>query len=206
MMKEKVNHLFYTLTHPLDGFYEIRHRDKGSVPLALVILLIVSIAFCIDKRYASFTVNLTDVRNVKSLLYIGSMILLFFLFCIGNWAVTCLTNGEGRMKDIIIATGYGLLPIPLLFIPGTIISHFLAGDEKVFYTLFITIGIVWALIMVICGNMTVHNYTVTQEILTLILTIAAMIIMLFIMLLFYSIFGQLVEFIKSLYTEIIYRV
>jgi hypothetical protein len=205
-MKEKVNHLFYTLTHPLDGFYEIRHRDKGSVPLALVILLIVSIAFCIDKRYASFTVNLTDVRNVKSLLYIGSMILLFFLFCIGNWAVTCLTNGEGRMKDIIIATGYGLLPIPLLFIPGTIISHFLAGDEKVFYTLFITIGIVWALIMVICGNMTVHNYTVTQEILTLILTIAAMIIMLFIMLLFYSIFGQLVEFIKSLYTEIIYRV
>lgn len=206
MMKEKVNHLFYTLTHPLDGFYEIRHRDKGSIPLALVILLIVSIAFCIDKRYASFTVNLTDVRNVKSLLYIGSMILLFFLFCIGNWAVTCLTNGEGRMKDIIIATGYGLLPIPLLFIPGTIISHFLAGDEKVFYTLFITIGIVWALIMVICGNMTVHNYTVTQEILTLILTIAAMIIMLFIMLLFYSIFGQLVEFIKSLYTEIIYRV
>ena len=195
MMKEKVNHLFYTLTHPLDGFYEIRHRDKGSIPLALVILLIVSIAFCIDKRYASFTVNLTDVRNVKSLLYIGSMILLFFLFCIGNWAVTCLTNGEGRMKDIIIATGYGLLPIPLLFIPGTIISHFLAGDEKVFYTLFITIGIVWALIMVICGNMTVHNYTVTQEILTLILTIAAMIIMLFIMLLFYSIFGQLVEFI-----------
>ena len=206
MMKEKVNHLFYTLTHPLDGFYEIRHRDKGSIPLALVILLIVSIAFCIDKRYASFTVNLTDVRNVKSLLYIGSMILLFFLFCIGNWAVTCLTNGEGRMKDIIIATGYGLLPIPLLFIPGTIISHFLAGVEKVFYTLFITIGIVWALIMVICGNMTVHNYTVTQEILTLILTIAAMIIMLFIMLLFYSIFGQLVEFIKSLYTEIIYRV
>jgi hypothetical protein len=205
-MKEKIDHLFYTLTHPLDGYYEIRHREKGSVPLALVILLLVSIAFCIDKRYASFTVNLTDVRNVKSLLYIGSMILLFFLFCIGNWAVTCLTNGEGRMKDIIIATGYGLLPIPLLFIPGTIISHFLAGDEKVFYTLFITIGIVWALIMVICGNMTVHNYTVTQEILTLILTIAAMIIMLFIMLLFYSIFGQLVEFIKSLYTEIIYRV
>lgn len=206
MMKEKINHLFYTLTHPLDGFYEIRHRDKGSIPVALVVLLIVSIAFCIDKRYASFTVNLTDVRNVKSLLYIGSMILLFFLFCIGNWAVTCLTNGEGRMKDIIIATGYGLLPIPLLFIPGTIISHFLAGDEKVFYSLFITIGIVWALIMVICGNMTVHNYTVTQEIVTLILTVVAMIIMLFIMLLFYSIFGQLVEFIKSLYTEIIYRI
>lgn len=205
MMKEKINHLFYTLTHPLDGYYEIRHRDKGSVPVALVILLIVGIAFCVDKRYASFTVNITDVRNVKSMLYIGSVILLFFLFCIGNWAVTCLTNGEGRMKDIIIATGYGLLPIPMLFIPGTIISHFLAGDEKVFYNIFIYAGVVWALIMVIMGNMVVHNYTVTQEILTLIFTIVAMIIMLFIMLLFYSIFGQIVEFIKSLYTEIIYR-
>ena len=205
MTKEKLNHLFYTMTHPLDGYYEIRHREKGSIPLALVILLITSIAFCIDKRYASFTVNLTDVRNVKSLLYIGSMILLYFLFCIGNWAVTCLTNGEGRMKDIMIATGYGLTPIPLLFIPGTIISHFLAGDEKVFYSLFITIAIIWAAIMIICGNMIIHNYTVSQEILTLILTVLAMIIMLFIMLLFYSIFGQMVEFVKSIYTEIIYR-
>ena len=205
MMKEKIDHLFYTMTHPLDGYYEIRHRDKGSIPLALVILLLVSIAFCIDKRYASFTVNITDVRNVKSLLYIGAMILLFFLFCIGNWSVTCLTNGEGRMKDIIIATGYGLLPIPLFFVPGTIISHFLAGDEKVFYSLFIYIGIVWAVIMVVCGNMTIHNYTVTQEILTLIFTIVAMVIMLFIMLLFYSIFGEMVEFVKSIYTEIIYR-
>ena len=206
MMKEKFNHLMYTMTHPLDGYYEIRHREKGSIPLALIVLLLASIAFCIDKRYASFTVNLTDVRNVQSLLYIGSMILLYFLFCIGNWAVTCLTNGEGRMKDIMIATGYGLLPIPLLFIPGTIISHFLAGDEKVFYSLFITIGVVWALIMVICGNMVIHNYTVGQEILTLVLTICAMIIILFIMLLFYSIFGQIVGFVKSLYTEIIYRV
>ncbi len=205
MMKEKVNHLFYTMAHPLDGYYEIRHRDKGSVLLALGILLLAGIAFCIDKRYASFTVNVTDVRNVKSLLYIGSMILLFFLFCIGNWAVTCLTNGEGRMKDIIIATGYGLFPIPLLFIPGTIISHFLAGDEKVFYSLFINLAIIWAAIMIICGNMTIHNYTVTQEIITLVLTVVAMIIMLFIMLLFYSIFGQIAEFVKSLYTEIIYR-
>ena len=153
MIKEKIDYMFYTLTHPLDGYYEIRHRDRGSVPLALVILLLASIAFCIDKRYASFTVNLTDIRNVKSLLYIGAMILLYFLFCIGNWAVTCLTNGEGRMKDILIATGYGLFPIPLLFIPATIISHFLAGDEKVFYTLFIGIGVAWALIMIIMGNM-----------------------------------------------------
>ena len=206
MMKEKLNHLLYTMTHPLDGYYEIRHRDKGSISLALVILLLTSIAFCIDKRYASFTVNVTDIRNVKSLLYIGAMILLFFLFCIGNWAVTCITNGEGRMKDIVIATGYGLVPIPLLFIPGTVISHFLAGDEKVFYSLFIYLAIVWAAIMVICGNMIIHNYTVGQELKTLVLTVIAMIIMLFIMLLFYSIFGQMVGFLKSLYTEIIYRI
>lgn len=206
MTKEKLNHLFYTMTHPLDGYYEIRHRDKGSIALALVILLITSIAFCIDKRYASFTVNATDIRSVKSLLYIGSMVLLFFLFCIGNWAVTCLTNGEGRIKDIIIATGYGLLPIPLLFIPATLLSHFLAGDEKVFYTLLVSVATVWAAIMIICGNMVIHNYTVTQEIKTLCLTVIAMVIMLFIMLLFYSIFGQIVEFVKSIYTEIIYRV
>jgi len=112
MIKEKIHFLFYMLTHPIDAFYEIRHREKGSVALAVIVVFFAGVAFCLDKRYASFVVNATDTLEVKSLLYISAMFLLFFLFCIGNWAVTCLTDGEGRMKDIVTATGYALLPLP----------------------------------------------------------------------------------------------
>ena len=30
MIKEKTKFLFYTLTHPVDAFYEIRHREKTT--------------------------------------------------------------------------------------------------------------------------------------------------------------------------------
>ncbi len=205
MSKEKIRFLFYTLTHPMDGFYEIRHRGKGNVLLSLLVVLTAAIAFCMDKRYSGFVVNTADPLEVKSILYISAMFLLFFLFCIGNWAVTCLTDGEGRMKDIITATGYGLLPLPLFYFPAILVSQVIAKDESVFYSLLIGIGVVWAVIMVIIGNMIIHNYTAVKELKTLILTIAAMIIILFILLLFYSIFRQIVEFVKSIYTELIYR-
>lgn len=205
MIKEKIQFLFYMLTHPVDAFYEVRHREKGSVPLALLVVFLAGVAFCLDKRYSSFVVNTADTREVKSVMYISAMFLLFFLFCIGNWAVTCLTDGEGRMKDIVTATGYALLPLPLFYLPATLISQVIAGDEAVFYSLLIGIAIVWALILIVMGNMIIHNYTVVKELKTLVLTIVAMIIILFILLLFYSIFRQIVEFVKSLYTELIYR-
>lgn len=206
MIKEKIKFLFYMLTHPVDAFYEIRHRDKGSMGLALVVVFLAGVAFCLDKRYSSFVVNATDTREVKSVMYISAMFLLFFLFCIGNWAVTCLTDGEGRIKDIITATGYALLPLPLFYIPAMLISQVIAGDESVFYSLLIGIGIVWAAMLIVMGNMVIHNYTIVKELKTLVLTIVAMVIILFILLLFYSIFRQIVEFVNSLYTELIYRV
>lgn len=206
MNKEKLKFLFYTLTHPMDGFYEIRHRNAGSWQLALVVVLISGIAFCVNKRYASFVVNLTDIRHVESLLYICAMVLLYFLFCVGNWSVTCLMDGEGRMSDILTATGYGLLPIPLFFFPATVISQVVAADEEIFYNLLIYIAVIWAVFLVISGNMIIHNYTLTKEIKTLVLTLAAMFIILFIVLLFYSIFSQIVRFVNSIYTELIYRV
>lgn len=205
MIKEKINFLFYMLTHPVDAFYEIRHREKGSMALALIVVFLAGVAFCMDKRYASFVVNATDTLEVKSPLYILAMFLLFFLFCVGNWAVTCLTDGEGRMKDIVTATGYALLPLPLFFIPATLISQVIAGDEAVFYTLLIGISVAWAALLVVMGNMIIHNYTIVKELKTLVLTIVAMVIILFILLLFYSIFRQITEFAKSLYTELIYR-
>lgn len=206
MKKEDIKFLFYTLTHPIDGFYEIRHHGKGSIKLALLTAFLCGAAYCINRRYASFVVNTADPLEVNSVLIILSMFALFFLFCIGNWSVTCLMNGEGRMQDIIIVSGYSLLPIPLLFIPATLFSQFVAADEQVFYYLIINVAVIWGALLLICSNMVIHNFSLTKELETLILTVVAMFIILFIILLFYSLFQQIVVFIQSIYTELIFRV
>ena len=44
--KEKWQQLFYTVSHPSDGFYWIRHGEKGSVAIAI---LMVSSSVCASR-------------------------------------------------------------------------------------------------------------------------------------------------------------
>ena len=48
LSKDKWSYAFYTVSHPVDGFYEIRHRDRGSVPVAIILVIIFSICFSIS--------------------------------------------------------------------------------------------------------------------------------------------------------------
>ena len=131
--------------------------------------------------------------------------MLFLLICVGNWSITCLMNGEGRFKDIIIAVGYGLTPATIGIVLSTLLSQVIAGDEAAFYTLVMAIGIAYAVILVLIGIMQIHNYSVGKTLWTLILTFLAVLIIIFLLLLVYSLIGQMVTFIKSIYLEIVFR-
>ena len=121
--KEKWSYFGYTLTHPMDGFYWIRHKEYGSVPIAILMVILFSISFSLNRLYASFVVNETDPRSVNSLTELAGVLALFLLVCVGNWSITCLMDGEGRFKDIIIAVGYGITPATVGYVLATLLSR-----------------------------------------------------------------------------------
>lgn len=203
--KAKVKYMFYTLTHPMDGFYEIRHRERGSVPLAIVSVMLFSLVFSMNKMVASFIVNDTDPRTVDSLDNLGGVLLLYLLFCVGNWSITCLLNGEGRLKDIATALGYSLVPMTLCYLLATFVSQFVAQNEEGFYTIIITVGTAWTVLLAMSGIMIVHNYSLAKTMLTLVLTIIAMLIIVFIVMMLSDLVNQVYGFIYSVYTEILFR-
>ena len=203
--KEKWSYLFYTLTHPVDGYYWIRHEERGSVPLAFLMVFLFSASFSANRLLASFVVNDLDPRSVDSLYELLGVLAFYILLCVSNWSITCLMNGEGRMKDILIAVGYGTMPITIGLVLTTIISQFLADEEQAFYSIILGVCIAWGVIMMIIGIMQVHNFTVGKTLGTLILTFRAMLIIVFLMLLLSNLLGKVYNFIRSVYTEIIFR-
>ena len=205
MLKEKVKYAFYTITHPSNGFYEIRHRQKGSVPLAILFVFLFAVCFSANRQYAGFVVNFVSPMEVNSLTEMITVFVLFILFCVGNWSVTCLMNGEGRFKDIVTMTGYSMLPMILTQIPAIIISNFVVQDEEAYYYLILYFGIAWFVLLVITGVMTIHNYTFGKTLITLICTFVAMFIIIFIALLLYSLLTQVIAFVQSVYNEIVLR-
>ncbi len=203
--KEKWKYMLYTISHPMDGYYWIRHGDKGSVPLAVLMVIIFSACFSANRLLASFVVNDIDPRTVDSYFELMGVLAFYVLICISNWSVTCLMNGEGRMKDILIAVGYGTVPISVVLAAGTIVSWMIADDEQPFYILLITFGIVFGIIMILIGIMQVHNYTLGKTIGTLLITFVAMLIIIFLFLLLSNLLGLVLTFFRSIYTEIIFR-
>ena len=203
---ERLQYALYTMVHPGDGFYEIRHRGKGSVPLAFAFVILFSISFSINKRYANFIVNSYNTLETNSLLDLVAILAFFVLFCVSNWSITCLMEGEGRMRDIVTSVGYSTLPLLFALIPMTLFSYAIAADEEAFYYVVLGAAILWFVLLVLVGIMTIHNFTLGKTLITLFLTFVAMIIIIFICVLLVTVLQQLFLFFKSIYMELIFSV
>ncbi len=202
---EKWKYAMYTVSHPMDAYYEIRHRDRGSVPVAIILVILFSLSFSINRMSASFVVNDVDPLEVNALTELVAVLLLYLLLCVGNWSITCLMEGEGRLKDIAIAIGYAMTPMIVCFNIGTILSQFVALEEGAFYWIIIALGVAYSLIMMLMGIMEVHNYTLAKTLITIFLTFVAMFIIIFVVLLFVDLINQVYSFFYSIYQELIYR-
>ena len=204
--KQKWSYLFYTISHPMDGYYWIRHREYGSVPLAILMVILFSFSFTANRLLASFVVNDLDPRGIDMLYELMGVLAFYLLLCVSNWSVTCLMNGEGRLKDIAVAIGYGTVTMTFVMILSTIISQLIADEEQAFYGILIGVGIAYGVIMMLIGIMQVHNYTLGKTLLTLLITIIAALIIVFLLLLLSNLLGLVYNFFHSIYTELIFRV
>lgn len=203
--KDKWLYALHTVSHPADGYYWIRHKERGSVPIAVLLVMLFSISFSINRISASFIVNDIDPLSVNTITELIAVLLLYFLFCVGNWSITCLMGGEGRLKDIAIAIGYAMIPLIICFNIGTLFSQFVAQNEEAFYWMIIAIGIAYAIFMALIGIMEVHNYSIGKTLLVILLTFVAMFIIIFIVLLFVDLINQVYSFFYSIYQELIFR-
>jgi hypothetical protein len=195
----------YILGRPFAGFHAMKFEGRGTLKIALLNFLLLCISDAFASQYASILVNDRHPNTVNSIygtmMFTGALL----LFCVANWSVTSLTNGEGRFKDIIMAVCYAMTPLILTIIPAAILSNFLAGDETGIYYLILTVGVVYFVMLVFIGLITVHNYGAIKALLTVLLTFVAILIIVFLITLLFTLWQQLFGFGYSVYTELIFR-
>ena len=56
-MKEKVKFAFHILTHPFDGFYDMKREKKGSLAMALLLFLLTIVTQILSKQMMAFLFN-----------------------------------------------------------------------------------------------------------------------------------------------------
>jgi len=196
---------FYCMTHPLDGYWDLTHEKRGSMAVANTILILTLVARITSLQFTSFIFNQVYWPEVNIFMYLGSILFPLALWVVGNWALTTLFDGKARLPQIYMATCYAMLPYPLFQFPLIIFSNVVTVNEAEFYGVINTVVLVFCAIYIVVAMMQIHEYTMSKTILFTFFSIFAMLVIVFILLLFFSMISQGIAYFVSIVREILFR-
>jgi len=201
-----LKYLKYTMFHPVNGMYRIKWDNRGSIGIGVAIMslfFIVNVFEAVLKGFIYNTQN-TDRISVPSIfaVSIGGILLWF----ISNWAISSLMFTEGKLAHIFVLTCYSLMPYCVMALVYIFLSNFFTMDLLPFLTMIRVAGIAWSAIVLFFGTYQIHQLTVGKVLVNLLLTVFGVLIMLFVMLLGYSLLQQMYIFVYTLFSEVMFRV
>lgn len=195
----------YCMSHPLDGFWDLTHEKRGTYAAANTILILTLMVRIMRLRYTSFLFVQVYWEDLNIFLYLASILFPLALWVVGNWALTTLFDGKGRLGQVYMATCYGLAPYPLFGFPMMIFSNFVTVEEGAFYSVLSVFSLIYAAILVVVAMGQIHEYSASKNIIFTVATLFAMLVMIFILMIFFSMISQGVAYFISLGKEMLFR-
>jgi tetratricopeptide (TPR) repeat protein len=194
--------MFRFIKQPADSFYYIKKGYRGSLLAAGLIYAWVIIVRILSLYVTGFVFNpfttLSHIRIENEALNVVVMILIWNA---ANYLVSTISDGEGKVRDVIIGTAYSLFPYALFILPIAIISNVLTYNEAFLYTFSMDIVFFWTGLMLFIMVKEVHNYSFTETVRNVLITIFTMGLFLLTGYILYVLFSQLFDFITAIIQE-----
>ena len=201
---EELVYAFHLCFHPFDGFWDLKHEKRGSLRAGLTIMGLTILAFYYQSVGQGYIFNPYDVSSTI-LVQIISVAVPVLLWTTANWCLTTLFDGEGSFKDVLMAVCYSLAPLPPMLIISTLLSNVLTLEEGAIATMLVVLGAIWTFFLIFFGMLVTHDYTLGKNIITTLGTILCMAVIIFVIVLFASLLGKMVQFISAIVSEVSYR-
>jgi hypothetical protein len=124
---------------------------------------------------------------------------------VASWCLTCLFDGEGKLVDIVRATGYSLLPYMIIQLIMIFLSNYFIIREEVFYDMLGRISVFWMMALIVMSVMITHQYSVLKTIVVSIFSVASLIALAYLIVLFFFLLQQVVNFVAVYWSEMSIR-
>lgn len=197
---------FYTIFHPVNGFDQVKWEKKGSPLFCCVILLAFFLTAVFDQVLTGFIFNTynPDTISVPSILLITTGG--FGIVYVANWSVSSLMFTEGENRDIFICLCYTLVPYVICELIYIFCTNFANTELTAFLNAIRIVGFLWSGAVLLFGMSYVHQVSFGGLIGNLLLTVFGILIILFLLLLGYSLVQQIYTFFYTIYNEIVFRI
>ena len=195
--------MFRFIKLPADSFYYIKKDLRGSLRFALLIYVWVIVVRVLTLYVTGFTFNpytsLSDIRVENEIVY---TVLLFFLWNAANYLVSTISDGEGRIRDVVIGTAYSLFPYALFALPIALISNVLTLNEIFLHSFALNLMWFWMGIMLFIMVQEIHNYSFSETVRNVLITLFTMALFVLTGYILYVLFNQLFDFISAIAQEL----
>ena len=195
----------HIITHPIAGWTEFKVEKRGKTGIAVLILALYVIMKMIEYKYLGPVINENNPFKFNSIKILVYGVLPPVLLAVANWSVTTLMDGKGKMGEIFKMICYSLFPITVFGFINIALSNVITIEEAQFVTLGNILGWTITGFMAFMGLVTIHEYGIGKTLWSVLLTVAACLIICFIALLLFNLAEQIYGFIYTVYKEIATR-
>lgn len=195
----------YMLFHPSSGAEQIRPRGFASPLKAAIIVVVWFFAVTLSYFFTGFSFNENRAVDFNVFYTLLQTIGIFLIFVISNYGLASFMTGKGKFKEIVTVTAYSLTPYIVSILINTALSNILTQDESMFMSIVTIIGLLWTAFMLFAGLMTIHQYSVGKTVLSFFVTLVGMLVIIFLGVLFITLYAQVLSFIDSIVREVSIR-
>lgn len=202
---KEVLYSFNIFKKPVDTFYGLQRENKASYKSGIIILMLFIFASLFASYGSGFLFKSLDYLS-GIYMQIAITLAIFIGYVFVNYLISGLFEGEGKFKDMFIATAYCLLPYIVIQIPLTLLTHVLTYNESFIYDLINQISIWWSIILIVISIQNIHNFSFKRTLFNTLVTLFGMFMLGLIIFFIYMFTNQLIDYVNTIVKEVIYRV
>lgn len=195
-----------TMTHPVDQFEQIKMKKRGNYSSAFILLGLLFIAYLFNITSKSFIFQLTPVEDLDFTAIVIGFFSLFGALVLSNFLDTSINDGEGDFKAIIMLFSFSMFPAILGLVLSTLLSYVLTYNEIFFLDLIQQGSLIYSGILVLIGMVEIHNYTLKQLMLSVLVTLLFLLVFITVLLLMTLVWEQVFSFLADLLGEMVRNV
>lgn len=192
----------YIMTHPFDGFWELKWEGKGTVSGATIMLGAAFVVRILCERLVPYLFSSKNLSQTNTLISTLSLVIIFMLWIVSSWCLTTLFDGKGKIKDIYIYSCYCLTPYVIFSLPILLLGQFLTLEMAALYTSLQIIVIAYCLFLLVAGTVSVHQFTLGRTVLMLFVSVLGVVLMMFLIILCSGLIQNIVDFVVQAFKEI----
>ncbi len=191
------------IKHPLDGYYQIKRKNRVSVKTATIIYTLLGAIFVMYYEVTNIIfLEKTNVNIMYEIVILGSVLV---LWVVANYFICLINDGEGSFKNVYVSTAMSFTPALFVFPIIILLSNVLTYQEAVFYNVPLTFTLIWITIYFFFMIKEIHNYEVSETFNIIFKSVFTMLIMGIFIFVVYSLNSQMFTVSTEIVREMVER-